>query len=94
MDDTQWLAESKENLERILAIADGFYDFTDIQVNKLKSELLVKLHSNPGAIDYTSTINLQFGNQNIDIKPTPPSMSTRILGVWFNLNNTRTFVLN
>ena len=87
MDDTQWLAESKESLEKILEIADNFYNFTDIQVNKLKSELLVKQHSASNPIDYDSPISLRFGNQTVDIKPTLPQASTRILGVWFNLNN-------
>jgi len=34
MNDTQWLSESKDNLEKILEIADDFYNFTNIQVNK------------------------------------------------------------
>ena len=94
MDDTQWLAESKESLEKILEIADNFYNFADIQVNKLKSELLVKQHSTLNPIDYDSPISLRFGNQTVNIKPTLPQASTRILGVWFNLNNSRKYVLN
>ncbi|GES73632.1 reverse transcriptase family protein [Rhizophagus clarus] len=42
MDDTQWLAPSQNNLEKILKIADSFYKLNDIQVNKEKSELLVR----------------------------------------------------
>ncbi|GET02346.1 WD repeat-containing protein 3 isoform X1 [Rhizophagus clarus] len=42
MDDTQWLAPSQNNLEKILEIADSFYKLNDIQVNKEKSELLVR----------------------------------------------------
>src|SRR3989442_11004547 len=79
MDDTQWLAESKESLEKILEIADNFYNFTDIQVNKLKSELLVKQHSTSSPIDYDLPISLRFGNQSVDIKPTLPQASTQIL---------------
>src|SRR6266498_3104700 len=42
MDDTQWLSNSQSNLEKILTIADSFYKLNDIQVNKDKSELLVR----------------------------------------------------
>ncbi|GES89610.1 hypothetical protein GLOIN_2v1790829 [Rhizophagus clarus] len=42
MDDTQWLAPNKLNLESILKIADSFYQLTDIQVNKEKSSLLLR----------------------------------------------------
>ncbi|GBC01554.1 hypothetical protein RclHR1_42270001 [Rhizophagus clarus] len=42
MDDTQWLVPSQNNLEKILEIADSFYKLNDIQVNKEKSELLVR----------------------------------------------------
>ncbi|GES72516.1 hypothetical protein RCL_jg25258.t1 [Rhizophagus clarus] len=41
MDDTQWLAPSQNNLEEILEIADS-YKLNNIQVNKEKSELLVR----------------------------------------------------
>ena len=41
MDDTQWLTDSKNKLERILNIADSFYTLNDIQVNKDKSELVI-----------------------------------------------------
>ncbi|GBB84484.1 hypothetical protein RclHR1_11050001 [Rhizophagus clarus] len=42
MNDTQWLAPNKPNLESILKIADSFYRLTDIQVNKEKSSLLLR----------------------------------------------------
>ncbi|EXX73819.1 hypothetical protein RirG_056930 [Rhizophagus irregularis DAOM 197198w] len=84
MDDTQWLSESKDNLEKILEIADDFYNFTDIQINKQKSELLLRIQ-NPN-FKYNDDIQLHFGNQQIAIKPVHPSQSVRILGVWFNMN--------
>ncbi|CAB4442142.1 unnamed protein product [Rhizophagus irregularis] len=92
MDDTQWLSESKDNLEKILEIADDFYNFTDIQVNKQKSELLLRIqHSN---FNYNDNIHLNFGNQQITIKPVHPSQSIRILGVWFNMNCSRRFIID
>src|SRR5437868_8999681 len=42
MDDTQWITDSQTKLEKILKIADSFYNLNDIQVNKEKSELLIK----------------------------------------------------
>ncbi|GBC02171.1 hypothetical protein RclHR1_00450006 [Rhizophagus clarus] len=42
MDDIQWLAPNQSNLEKILEIVDSFYELNDIQVNKEKSELLVR----------------------------------------------------
>jgi hypothetical protein len=46
MDDTQWITESQENLEQILLIADSFYILNDIQVNKLKSDLILQKKKN------------------------------------------------
>ena len=40
MDDTTWITDDQESLETILEIADDFYDFTDIKVNKQKSKKL------------------------------------------------------
>ncbi|CAH1768046.1 6194_t:CDS:2, partial [Entrophospora sp. SA101] len=37
MDDTTWITTSKENLEKILEIADDFYNLNNIQINKNKS---------------------------------------------------------
>lgn len=84
MDDTQWISDSQINLEAIFEIADDFYTFTDIQVNKQKSELL--LHIQCPNFKYNDDIHLIFGNQQILIKPVHPSQSIRILGVWFNMD--------
>ena len=96
MDDTQWITENKEKLEEILKIADSFYLLNDIQVNKEKSELLLRKKINKTKkekYDYNRKIQLKFGETTIDIKPKHPDESTRILGVWFNLSNKKDFVL-
>ncbi|CAG8721420.1 12492_t:CDS:2, partial [Rhizophagus irregularis] len=92
MDNTQWLSESKDNLEKILEIADDFYNFTDIQVNKQKSELLLRIQ-NPN-FKYNDDIQLNFENQQIAIKPVHQSQSVRILGVWFNMNCSQRYVID
>src|SRR5213078_4031567 len=42
MDDTQWISDNQSKLEQMLKIADYYYTFADIKVNKDKSELLLK----------------------------------------------------
>jgi hypothetical protein len=92
MDDTTWTAGNIDDLEDILEIADEFYNLNDIQINKLKSELLLKRLEKD--FNYDRKIHICFGNNIVAIKPTAPKNSIRILGCWFNLNNDRTFVKN
>ncbi|CAG8847794.1 44781_t:CDS:1, partial [Gigaspora margarita] len=40
-DDTTWLANSKEQLEEMLRVAEDFYILNNIQINIAKSKLLV-----------------------------------------------------
>jgi hypothetical protein len=92
MDDTNFLTNSKEELEEILRVADEFYNLNDIQINKDKSELL--LRSSSYCYEESRKIQIQFGNHMMNILPTPKDNSIRILGVWFNAFNKREFVLN
>jgi hypothetical protein len=77
-------------MEKILGIADEFYDLNDIQINKEKSELLLRSSNQ----DYGKQINIKFGCQHIKIRPTPKNDSIRVLGVWFNAFHKKSFVLN
>ncbi|CAI2199292.1 10268_t:CDS:1, partial [Funneliformis geosporum] len=39
-DDANWISNFKDNLEDILIIADEFYGFTSVAINKNKSQLI------------------------------------------------------
>ena len=65
MDDCNWITESQHNLEEILHIADEFYDFNSIQVNKEKSKLMIRSPHGP----IPEIITLRFGSTSIPIKP-------------------------
>ena len=41
VDDTAWIANSRENMESILSLAETFFQINDIQINKNKTEALV-----------------------------------------------------
>jgi ribonuclease HI len=76
MDDTLWIAKSKQQLSEIITIATSFFLMANIQVNPQKSVL----------ISNTEDLNsIQFINSTI----TPISSKTpfKFLGCWFTLNN-------
>ena len=76
-------------MEQILEIADDFYELNNIQVNKSKSELIVHIPNE----NVPDEILLNFGDEHINIKPAQKNESIRSLGVWFNFNNNRSFIL-
>jgi ribonuclease HI len=77
MDDTTWIAPSKEAMDNILSIASSFYKLNSIKVNPDKSSLLTLNPSTPQNETYATFDNIQ-------INPTLPNIPVRILGVWFN----------
>ena len=84
MDDTNWIASSKEDLEEILETAEEFYSFTRSALNKDKSKLLTTSRCQ------SSCIKLKFGSTTIDIAPEKGSI--RFLGVWINTKQSPLFV--
>ncbi|CAB4418121.1 unnamed protein product [Rhizophagus irregularis] len=89
MDDTGFITNNKNNLECILKIADSFYKLNDIKINKQKSELLLRKNiSRKKPLD--DIVKIKFGEDIIEVKPTPRNSNSRFLGVWisaFNDNN-------
>ncbi|GBC01265.1 hypothetical protein RclHR1_41130001, partial [Rhizophagus clarus] len=85
MDNTQWITDKKNKLESMLSIADSFYRLNDIQINKEKSELMMrtKMYKRRYSYIYNNMINIQFGRKSISIKAKHPHEPTRILGVYF-----------
>nr|CAG8643063.1 12736_t:CDS:2 [Entrophospora candida] len=81
MDDTTWLAKSKNEMENMLKVADSFYLYNGIKVNKNKSILLTINES-------TSTQDtwISFGNNSEEIYPKSKNESIRFLGIWINSN--------
>ena len=82
MDDTTWIASSKEAMDKILSIASSFYQLNSIKVNPDKSSLLVLNPSTPQCETF-ATFN------NTSINPASPNTPVRILGVWFNSSGSR-----
>ncbi|GBC39515.2 hypothetical protein GLOIN_2v1480544 [Rhizophagus irregularis DAOM 181602=DAOM 197198] len=93
MDDMNFISDCKDNLEKILEIADSFYRMNDIKINKEKSELLLRTKDRKIDLNEQKEINIRFGNSKIDIIPAERKGSIRILGVWFNAFNQKNHVL-
>jgi len=86
MDDTLWLAKSRENLTEIMKVADSFYDLNFIKVNWDKSVLLTNKNH------LCQPITLPSINGTTTIHPLPTNDSIRYLGVWISLGSNKTFI--
>ncbi len=87
MDNTTWIASSKEELEHMLSEADSYYTFMNIKVNKQKSILMM---NNISYMINNQTI-LKFDSEHITFSNTLKDQSIRFLGVWFSLHGSRDF---
>jgi len=101
MDDTTWISFTKRNLEHILNIANSFYDLNNISVNNDKAVIITN-QTNSITIDlelgHSTQLSLFNNNTQLSqiyrIKTILPSQSTRVLGVWFNSQCNKSFVIN
>ena len=76
-DDTTWIAKDKAQMEKIIHIAEEFFQLNDIQINSSKSKLVI----------FNSSLNktlrvLKFGGE--EIKEENENQISRFLGVWIN----------
>jgi hypothetical protein len=90
MNDTNIISNKLEDLEKMLISVNEFNLINDIQINKEKSELLLRLNNK----DNIKKLKISFGNQEVEISPIPHNQSLLILGVWFNAYNKNDFVYN
>ena len=76
-DDTTWIADSKEQMEQMIEIAEDFFKLNDIQINGKKSKLVIV---NPSITKEDRKINL--GNEWVQAEG--KSKTTRFLGIWLS----------
>ncbi|CAB4420682.1 unnamed protein product [Rhizophagus irregularis] len=95
MDDTQWITDEKSKLEKMLYIADTFYRLNDIQINKEKSELMMRTTTEKRKYshNYNDKILIKFGREEINIKAKHPHEPMRILGVYFNIEHDGNYLM-
>ena len=74
MNDTLWMADSKVDLQNIMAIANSFYTLNSIQVNWDKSVLMTNSRD-------SSDINFVFNDKNIWLPLLSHKDSTRYLRI-------------
>ncbi|GES89606.1 Down syndrome cell adhesion molecule-like protein Dscam2 [Rhizophagus clarus] len=79
VDDTQWIAKSKNKAKKISLIADEFFDINDIKINGEKSKIIVV---NPEDINENERF-LEIGKNKDKVFANKGSDPIRILGVWF-----------
>ena len=56
MDDTLWIAKSKEELQTIIATATSFYHMADIQINLTQSILTSNIPSTASIYFFNSSL--------------------------------------
>jgi hypothetical protein len=89
LDDTTWLSENLDDLSQHLQIADEFYNFANIKINKTKTKLL----TNDLSLIKKNTIPFNFEKDIIDVQITPRNGGERILRVFFNPFNNNSYTI-
>lgn len=83
LDDTTWIAASIIDLENNLSLAQQFYNFANIKINKSKLRLI----TNDKDLVKSKFIPIRYGSDTINTIVTPKNGGERILGVYFNAFN-------
>lgn len=90
LDDTTWFSSSLQHLVDHLKIADEFYNFANIKINKEKTKLL----TNDKDLLTLDHLSLPFCSDDVEVKIIKKNQSERILGVYINMDNSPTFTYN
>ncbi|GES73354.1 RNA-directed DNA polymerase from mobile element jockey-like [Rhizophagus clarus] len=83
LDDTTWLNSSISHLEEHLNIADEFYNFSNIKINKTKCHLL----TNDQDCINKGSVEINFGPTRINVDIIGKTDNLRILEAYFNAFN-------
>ena len=82
-DDTTWIARSEEEMQKIINIANEFYDINDIKINSKKSELLV-LNQNKKDKENSCIPEIKLGKKKEVVQVKRGKEAIRHLGVWIS----------
>jgi ribonuclease HI len=82
-DDTTWLARSKEEMQKIVDIANEFYEINDIEINSKKSELVV-INYIRGKKEDKAELAITVGKNKEKVFAKKDSDPVRHLGVWIS----------
>src|SRR5437868_9958725 len=74
-DDTTWIANSKEQLEEIIKIAEDFFKINNIQINPSKSRLIT-INTKSNIEEHKIIVDKQ------EVYATKEKEAVRFLGVW------------
>src|SRR5205085_10962962 len=85
VDDTVWISNSHQSMNKILEIAHSFFLRNDIQINIAKTETLLILGKKAQKLRSDITNPLSFCNNSIPILD--PSTAHRYLGIWISGDN-------
>ena len=88
MDDTTWVASSRDDMERILSDAREFYKANDSQINSSKS-VLITING-----DNQQPQSVHAGTNEEEVKPTENNTFARFLGIWIGNKNHKTNTKN
>ncbi|KAG0358382.1 hypothetical protein BGZ54_010444 [Gamsiella multidivaricata] len=84
VDDTTWLAGSKQNMQDILDVVTFFFILSGVEINAKKTKVIT--HNSKR----TGQETLMFGTPAEEIRPVEKNEEVRILGVWVNERGTST----
>ena len=90
VDDTMWISNSREGLEKITKLATSFFTMNDITINATKTEVIAV---NPGKDQNQNESSFDFGPE-IKVPIRSPNWPIRYLGTWITSSKNNTCAFN